>query len=113
MLDGTGLLTVSNVPGLQEARSRPPLAQKFATLDEATSKAVKIQKVTILLLVVGKEKAEGKPDLSKGSYYANPQYDEPVSDPDLIAKYPAFLGKHLAKRRMCLILRTLLGRWGS
>jgi len=39
----------------------------------------------------GKEKLQGKPDVSKGSFYANPQYDEPETDPDLIKKYPAFL----------------------
>jgi hypothetical protein len=29
--------------------------------------------------------------LSKGSYYANPQYDRPVDDEALIEKFPAFL----------------------
>jgi hypothetical protein len=30
-------------------------------------------------------------DLSKGSYYANPQYDHPVDDEALIAKYSPFI----------------------
>ena len=96
-VDGIGLLTVSNVPGLKEARSRLlPLAQKFATMDEATQQKYEDPKSHYSFgWSLGKEKLEGKPDLSKGSYYANPQYDEPVSDPDLIAKYPAFLGKNI------------------
>jgi isopenicillin N synthase-like dioxygenase len=39
----------------------------------------------------GKEMLEGKPDYSKGSYYANPQYDTPFSDqPELAQQYPSF-----------------------
>lgn len=34
---------------------------------------------------------EGKPDLSKGSYYNNPQYDRPEEDPAVIAKYSSFV----------------------
>lgn len=36
----------------------------------------------------GKEMmSEGQPDFSKGSYYANPQYDDPVDgDSDLVAQ---------------------------
>lgn len=30
-------------------------------------------------------------DLSKGSYYANPQYDRPVEDEELIQKYITFI----------------------
>jgi len=33
---------------------------------------------------------EGKPDYSKGSYYANPLYDVPFSDESLVKKYPSF-----------------------
>lgn len=34
---------------------------------------------------------EGKPDFSKGSYYANPQYDRPEEDPAVIAQHPSFV----------------------
>jgi hypothetical protein len=37
------------------------------------------------------EKLDGKFDLSKGSYYANPQYDRPVHDEEVIAQYPSFV----------------------
>jgi len=30
------------------------------------------------------------PDLSKGSYYNNPQYNTPFEDPDVIAEWPSF-----------------------
>jgi hypothetical protein len=39
----------------------------------------------------GREKLQGKPDLAKGSFYANPQYDRPVDDPALIEQFPAFV----------------------
>ena len=96
-VDGIGLLTVKNVPGLTEARSRLlPLAQKFAILDENTQKKYEDPKSHYSFgWSLGKEKLEGKPDLSKGSYYANPQYDAPVDDPALMAKYPAFLGNNI------------------
>ncbi len=39
----------------------------------------------------GKEKMkEGKPDIAKGSYYANPQYNVPFEDKEIVEKYPAF-----------------------
>lgn len=96
-VDGIGLLTVSNVPGLKEARSRLlPLAQKFAILPDATQQKYEDPKSHYSFgWSLGKEKLEGKPDLSKGSYYANPQYDQPVTDPELIARYPAFLGNNI------------------
>ena len=90
---GCGILTVKNVPGLVEARKRLlPLAKDFASLDEATKLKYE-NKETFYSFgwSHGKEKLQGKPDVSKGSYYANPQYDEPTSDADLIKKYPAFL----------------------
>jgi len=38
---------------------------------------------------------EGKPDYSKGSYYANPLYDRPTEDADLIKKYPSFCAANI------------------
>ena len=96
--DGIGLLTVRGVPGLMEARGRLlPLAQKFATLDAQTqAKYEDVKSSYSFGWSMGKEKLEGgKPDLSKGSYYANPQYDKPVDDEALMMKYPAFLGENI------------------
>jgi len=38
----------------------------------------------------GKEIFDGQADFAKGSFYANPQYDEPFTDKEIIKKYPAF-----------------------
>jgi isopenicillin N synthase-like dioxygenase len=96
--DGIGLLTVQGVPGLKQARSRLlPLAQKFAVLPEETqSKYEDVKSSYSFGWSMGKEKLEGgKPDLSKGSFYANPQYDKPVDDVALVERYPAFLGTNI------------------
>ena len=90
---GCGILTVKNVPGIIEARrSLLPLAKDFASLDDAIKLKYE-NKETFYSFgwSHGKEKLQGKPDVSKGSYYANPQYDEPSTDAELIKKYPAFL----------------------
>ena len=29
--------------------------------------------------------------MSKGSFYANPQYDRPIEDEEIIAKFPSFV----------------------
>jgi hypothetical protein len=39
----------------------------------------------------GKEKLQGSYDVSKGSYYANPSYDRPVEDEDIIKQYASFV----------------------
>lgn len=92
-VDGVGLLTVKNVPQYVEARSRLlPLSKKFADLpDEVKEKYVHKESYYSFGWSHGKEKLQGKPDLSKGSYYANPQYDRPVEDSEIIAKYPSFV----------------------
>eukprot|EP01032_Pedospumella_encystans_P027302 gene27302-30860_t len=92
-VDGVGLLTVKNVPQYVAARSRLlPLSKKFADLpDEVKEKYVHKESYYSFGWSHGKEKLQGKPDVSKGSYYANPQYDRPVEDPELIAKHASFV----------------------
>lgn len=92
-VDGLGILTVSNVPGFVEARSSLlPLAKTFADLDEGIkAKYIHEESKYSFGWSHGKEKLQGKPDVSKGSYYANPQYDHPVDDEAVIAQYPAFV----------------------
>jgi isopenicillin N synthase-like dioxygenase len=91
--DGIGLLTVSGVPGLLDARANLlPLARRFATLEETIQdKYVDEGSYYSFGWSLGKEKLEGKPDKSKGSYYANPQYDRPVESEEIIKKYPGFV----------------------
>ncbi|XP_052183170.1 uncharacterized protein LOC127795490 isoform X12 [Diospyros lotus] len=48
----------------------------------------------------GKKKLEsGKPDMLKGSFYANPVLDTPTSDAYLIQRYPAYCGPNLWPHR--------------
>lgn len=91
---GMGLLTVSGVPGLSEKRrSILHLAYAFASLP-STVRAKYEHSLSSYSFgwSHGKEcLQEGRPDLLKGSYYANPLHDTPCSDQNLIEKYPAFL----------------------
>lgn len=91
--DGLGLLTIFNIPNYVEFRKRLlPLAYKFAMLPEdIKSKYVHEESKYSFGWSHGKEKLQGKPDVDKGSYYNNPQYDRPVDDEHLISKYPAFI----------------------
>jgi isopenicillin N synthase-like dioxygenase len=91
--DGIGVLTVKNVPGFVEARERLlPLARTFALLpDEIKQKYVHEESFYSFGWSHGKEKLQGNFDLSKGSYYANPQYDVPVADEEVIKKFSSFV----------------------
>jgi len=95
--DGIGLLTVSGVPGLLEARGNLlPLGRRFALLDKVVQDKYEDKNSYYSFgWSLGKEKLEGKPDTSKGSYYANPQYDRPVEDEDIIKKYPGFVSPNI------------------
>lgn len=94
---GIGVLTVKNVPGFTAARQKLlPLSKTFADLqDDLKAKYVHKESFYSFGWSHGKEKLQGKPDLSKGSYYANPQYDRPIDDEEVIAKYPAFIHPNL------------------
>eukprot|EP00164_Ancoracysta_twista_P004273 GFYU01005757.1.p1 GENE.GFYU01005757.1~~GFYU01005757.1.p1 ORF type:complete len:374 (+),score=149.88 GFYU01005757.1:63-1184(+) len=92
--DGLGLLAVEGVPEMAEKRQTLlPLAYKYAMLpDDIKQKSVHEASHYSFGWSHGKEQLEGKPDYSKGSYYANPQYDNPVNDDkELIQKYPEFV----------------------
>lgn len=91
--DGVGVLTVKNVPNYSQAREKLlPLARKFAILpDEIKEKYVHKESYYSFGWSHGKEKLQGAPDVSKGSYYANPQYDRPIEDESIITQYPSFV----------------------
>ena len=91
-VDGLGILTVSDVPGLMEARSRLlPLASTFAALPDATKAKYEVPSAYYSVgWSHGREKLQGRPDYAKGSFYANPLANAPFSDPAVIAQYPAF-----------------------
>lgn len=91
--DGLGILTVSNIPSLNESRLKLlPLAKKFADLnDDIKNKYVHEESSYSFGWSHGKEKLQGKPDISKGSYYANPQYDKPIDDEKIIKSHSPFV----------------------
>ena len=90
--DGIGLLTVKNVPGLQERRSDLlPIARRFAELDDSTKeKYVHKESFYSFGWSHGKENLQGKPDLSKGSFYANPLVDTVTTDSSVVKRFPGF-----------------------
>lgn len=90
--DGIGVLTVKNVPDFLAARERLlPLARTFADLpEEIKEKYVHAESYYSFGWSHGKEKLQGGPDVSKGSYYNNPQYDRPYDDEEIIKKYSSF-----------------------
>lgn len=92
-MSGIGVLTVKNVPGFVEARQTLlPLSRKFALLpEEVKEKYVHKESYYAFGWSHGKESLQGVPDVSKGSYYANPQYDRPVDDEKIIAEFPSFV----------------------
>ena len=87
--NGLGILTVSNVPRLEELRAALlPLARKISLLsDTAITKLEVPDSFYSSGWSHGKERLQGKPDNAKGSFYANPLYDSITEDQDLIKKY--------------------------
>ncbi|KAF9997825.1 hypothetical protein BGZ79_008476 [Entomortierella chlamydospora] len=88
-----GLLLVSNLPkeylALRERLLK--LASTFAALpEEAKDKTVHAASRYSFGWSCGKEIMNGKPDVSKGSYYANPLMDEPESSKDLQEQFPEY-----------------------
>lgn len=90
--EGIGLVTVKNVPGVLEAREALlPLSYHLAALpSDVLTKYERPETYYGFGWSHGKEKLQGKPDFAKGSFYANPQYDEPTKDKDLIKRFPSY-----------------------
>lgn len=80
--DGLGLLCVAGVPDHAEQRAQLlRLAHSFATLpDDVKLKYEHAASFYNFGWSHGKEMLEGRPDLSKGSFYANPLVDKPYGD---------------------------------
>ena len=68
---------MNNIPGFKEKREALlPLAHKIANFSDEQKKEMEAPQFLYSTgWSHGKEKFEGKPDLLKGSYYANPCYD--------------------------------------
>lgn len=89
--EGVGILYVRGVPGLREAREALlPLARRLALLPEEALKKYEREKAFYCIgWSRGREKFKGKPDLAKGSFYANPLYDDPsLGDAVVAERFP-------------------------
>lgn len=94
---GLGLLLVKGVPEFAALRSRLlPLGARFASLPEQTRLKYEHKASSYGVgWVHGKEMFKGVPDLLKGSYKSNPQYNAPTDDAQLIAKYPQYMQRNI------------------
>jgi hypothetical protein len=91
--EGIGIIAISEVPQLAEMRQQLlPLSRKLAELpSDMLLRYEHTASSYYFGWSHGKEHLQGKPDVSKGSFYANPVYDRPVNDAELIARLPANL----------------------
>jgi len=90
-LSGLGLIVVKGIPDFPKLRQNLlPLSSEFAKLPNSVKeKYVHGQSHYSFGWSHGKEQLKaGVPDIYKGSYYNNPQYDVPTTDPARIAAAP-------------------------
>eukprot|EP00440_Ansanella_granifera_P026403 gb/GFBE01028681.1/.p1 GENE.gb/GFBE01028681.1/~~gb/GFBE01028681.1/.p1 ORF type:complete len:392 (+),score=88.81 gb/GFBE01028681.1/:1-1176(+) len=95
---GLGICAVRGVPGLQDARAKLlPLAYQLAQLPPATLERYERPEAHFCFgWSRGREKFKGKPDLAKGSFYANPLFDDPADGDEAVrAKYPYAASKNV------------------
>jgi hypothetical protein len=80
--ESNGVITISDVPGFAEKRKALlPLAAKLAHLGPEALKKLEVPSVGWSIgWSHGRENYLNHPDWSKGSFYANPEYDEPIRD---------------------------------
>lgn len=90
--NGLGAVLVVDIPEFKEKKMKLlRLSKTFGELPEAVQAQYESPETFYAFgWSRGKEKMKGgKADTAKGSYYANPIYDEPTKDKELIKKYPA------------------------
>lgn len=96
--NGLGILAVSEVPGYPELRRKLLLlAERVAGLPTEERRALEDPDSRYSFgWSHGKEILEsGKPDVLKGSFYANPLTDKPTRDDKLIKRYPSYCRPNL------------------
>jgi len=79
---GLGALVIAGIPGFSEARAKLlPLSYKLAHASDAVKASCEDpESLWNAGWSHGKEKLGDVPDVAKGSFYANPLYDHPVSE---------------------------------
>ncbi|KAL6221832.1 hypothetical protein ACLB2K_005225 [Fragaria x ananassa] len=95
---GLGILSVTDVPGFSSLRQNLlRLSPRLANLPEEVKKELEDPDSRYNFgWSHGKEKLEsGKPDMLKGSFYANPILDTPTTDEALIQRYPSYCGSNI------------------
>ncbi|CAK9176722.1 unnamed protein product [Ilex paraguariensis] len=96
--NGLGILSVSDVPGYSTLRRNLlQLSPRLAGLPEGVKKELEDPHSRYNFgWSHGKEKLEsGKPDMLKGSFYANPILDVPTTEASLIQQYPSYCGQNI------------------
>uniref|UniRef100_A0A2C9U9D9 Uncharacterized protein n=1 Tax=Manihot esculenta TaxID=3983 RepID=A0A2C9U9D9_MANES len=96
--NGLGILSVTDVPGFSSLRQNLlHLSPRLASLPEEKKKDLEDPNSRYNYgWSHGKEMLEsGKPDLFKGSFYANPVLDVPTTDAYLMHRYPHFCGSNI------------------
>ncbi|OMO80798.1 hypothetical protein CCACVL1_12745 [Corchorus capsularis] len=95
---GLGILSITDVPEFPTLRKNLlNLSSRLASLPEEVKKELEDPRSRYNIgWSHGKEQLEsGKPDLLKGSFYANPLIDVPTTDAYLIERYPAKCGANI------------------
>ncbi|KAF8407012.1 hypothetical protein HHK36_006134 [Tetracentron sinense] len=96
--NGLGILSISDVPGFSSLRQNLlHLSPRLASLPEEVKKELEDPHSRYNFgWSHGKEKLEsGKPDMLKGSFYANPIFDTPTTEASLIQRYPSYCGPNI------------------
>ncbi|MED6119309.1 hypothetical protein PIB30_010549 [Stylosanthes scabra] len=99
--NGLGILSVTDVPGYSSLRANLlQLAPRLANLPKEVKEELEDPHSRYNFgWSHGKEKLEsGKPDLLKGSFYANPILDTPTTEPSLVQRYPSYCGSNIWPR---------------
>ncbi|KRH39917.1 hypothetical protein GLYMA_09G227900v4 [Glycine max] len=99
--NGLGILSVTDVPGYSSLRRNLlHLAPRLANLPKEVKEDLEDPHSRYNFgWSHGKEKLEsGKPDILKGSFYANPILDTPTTEASLIQRYPSYCGSNIWPR---------------
>ncbi|XP_014518994.1 uncharacterized protein LOC106776153 isoform X2 [Vigna radiata var. radiata] len=99
--NGLGILSVTDVPGYPSLRRNLlQLAPRLAKLPKEVKEDLEDPNSRYNFgWSHGKEKLEsGKPDILKGSFYANPILDTPTTETSLIQRYPSYCGSNIWPR---------------
>ena len=96
--NGLGAILITDIPEFKQMKMKLlKLSKKFGELPKSVLETYESPETFYSFgWSHGKEKMKGgKPDTAKGSFYANPIYDEPTTDKELIKKYPASYSKNI------------------